>query len=198
MQNQTARYKLKPDYALAILFALAALVFAPLATANAGQLKPYVPDFLKKSVFEKVALESGIDALLLYSVAITESAASAGRNLAAPHKYALRSDDLVAYPKNKDEALKTLAEWRKKRTSIDVGLMQINLRWHGHRVDNPNELFNPETNLRVASQILIEAMKSSPFDVVTAIGRYHTWDKIRGEKYANRVLAVYRELKANE
>ena len=39
----------------------------------------------------------------------------------------------------REQALSTLRAY--SAGSIDVGLMQVNLRWHGHRIASPEELF---------------------------------------------------------
>ena len=37
--------------------------------------------------------------------------------------------------------------------SIDVGLLQVNTRWHGHRVDRLESLLDPKINLGVGAAI---------------------------------------------
>ncbi len=170
-------------------FATSALIiFALSGTAHAT-----VPSFLKNTVFHEASINSEIDGLLLYSISLAESAFSQGNSMVAPSRYAMRAGDKSYYPKNEAEAKKVLAEiLATGAKNVDVGLMQINLRWHGHRVDSPYDLFNPKTNLSVASDILLEAMMSSPTDIKTAIGRYHNWtDATRSTAYANRVLQIY-------
>ena len=74
---------------------------------------------------------------------------------------------------------------------IDIGLMQINLHWHGHRVEKPEHLLDPVTNLKIGAGILAEAIQSVPNDLVLGIGRYHSWQNIQAAiVYGQRVLAV--------
>lgn len=173
---------------LVTFFAFSLAPFQALASAPAP-----VPDFLHNSVFHKTALKTDIDPLLLYSISLVESAKYRGNSTVAPSKYALRAGDKSYYPTSKPEAKKILNGLIDSGlTNIDVGLMQVNLRWHGHRVNSPHDLFNAETNLSVASDILMEAMLSSPMDIKTAIGRYHNWTDVeRANAYAGRVLRVY-------
>jgi hypothetical protein len=76
---------------------------------------------------------------------------------------------------------------------IDVGLMQINLRWHGRRVDNPLRLLDPRTSLAVAASVLREA-SAGAVGLRQAVGRYHSRQAARGQAYADRVLRYARRL----
>ena len=81
-----------------------------------------------------------------------------------------------------------------EKYQLDIGLMQINLHWHGHRVSSAAELLDPITNLTVGSSILAEAIKSSPNDLELGIGRYHSWNEERARWYGQRVLSIYRNI----
>lgn len=180
---------------LAIAFAL-----APTQT----KANTYVPNFLKGSLFEEQANRTGIDALLLYSIAITESGASKGAGNAGPTPNAIRVSektlDKAFYPSTRAEAEQILKELIDDgRKNIDVGLMQINLRWHGHRVSDPASLLNPSINLKVSADILYEAMQSSPNSVMTAIGRYHNWENLElAHNYAEKVVRLYQTIKLKQ
>jgi hypothetical protein len=89
---------------------------------------------------------------------------------------------------------RTLAEGRR---NIDVGLMQINLHWHGHRVGKPEQLLNPVTNLQIGALVLAEAIQSAPNDLVLGIGRYYSWQNTEAAvSYGRRVLAVANQIRA--
>lgn len=55
---------------------------------------------------------------------------------------------------------------------IDVGLGQINVGYHAHRVAHPCDLLDPYRNLRIAATILREQYRQGE-DWLPAIGRYH-------------------------
>ena len=57
--------------------------------------------------------------------------------------------------------------------NVDVGLMQVNWGYHHASVSSPSDLLDPSTNIRVASQILREAMTRTKGDVAKAVGAYH-------------------------
>jgi hypothetical protein len=76
--------------------------------------------------------------------------------------------------------------------------MQINYRWNGERVSDVAQLLDVETNVSVGGEILCEAIKAQPNDIVLAIGGYHTRNprlEIRARDYALRVLSIWRSLK---
>lgn len=155
---------------------------------------------IENSMFGDVAREKGLDPYLLYAVALTESAqgtpAQVREALVSPHPYALRTPARGYYPETRDEAIATLNEiLASGEKLVDVGLMQLNLRWNGHRVDAPADLLDPRTSLRAAADVLTDAMASAPNDIVLGIGRYYTWsDDNASRSYAERVLHYYRNL----
>ncbi len=146
--------------------------------------------------WEKAADSVEINPILLYAVALAESASHRGAQRISPWPYAIRVGDDAVYAKSKAEAEAVLnrALKEKKKHHLDVGLMQINLHWHGSRVDSPTALLDPVTNLNLGSRILAEAIASSPTDLELGIGRYHSWKEERARWYGKRVLMIYQNL----
>lgn len=146
--------------------------------------------------WESTAQKFGIDPILLYSVALAESATKRGLNMTSPWPYAIRNGSHSTYAETKVEAEKQLQQalHQSSKHLLDIGLMQINLHWHGNRVHSPKELLDPLTNLRVGSSILADAINSSPNDLELGIGRYHSWNENRARWYGKRVLSIYRNL----
>lgn len=149
------------------------------------------------SIFGKAAKAHNLDPLLVYSVALAESATGRGNGLISPWPWTLRAPGQPFYAKTEDQAKKKLAEFRQQYDrAIDVGLMQVNIHWNGHRVSSLEELLDPETNVMVGAEVLSEAIKSSPNDLELGIGRYHIWaDEDRARKYGRQVLAIYHNLR---
>lgn len=133
-----------------------------------------------------------VDPVLLYSVALVESkrADVSGRYL-RPWPWSIHWNG-AHYFDTRVEAESFLGELLDQGyRNIDVGPLQINLRWNGHRVDNPNDLFDIPTSIKVAEDILLEAIASSPTDDVLAIGRFHHWnDENVSREYGLRVLRI--------
>ena len=90
--------------------------------------------------------------------------------------------------------MKYLASHTATSSNIDIGIMQVNLRWHGHRVADPLTLLEPDSNIRVAAAILREAIDSVPTDLELGVGRYHSSDPSRARAYGRRVLGIYQGL----
>lgn len=152
--------------------------------------------FLQGTIWERAAKEKNIDPVLLYSVTICESAHQAGPNQIKPWPYALNVNGYGRsyYPKTRKEAEGILDYLRSQGIiDVDVGLGQVNLRYHGHKVNRPAELLDPTTNLRVASGILKEALSSCD-DPVLGVGRYHSWTYWRAKNYGSKVIKLYNRL----
>lgn len=146
--------------------------------------------------WEMAAQVHGLDPVLLYSVALAESAAHRGLNMTSPWPYAIRMGTQASYAKDEAEATALLERMMDDAPGhqLDIGLMQINWHWHGHRVESPVQLLDAETNLAVGAQILAEAIKSAPGDRVLGIGRYHSWQEERSRWYGERVLSIYHNI----
>lgn len=161
-------------------------------------LEPAEASFLAGTAWEQAGREHGVDPLLLYSVTIRESARQVGQGKIKPWPYAIAINgyNISLYPQSRQEAEKILS-WLISQgiTNLDIGLGQVNLPSHAHRVRHWSELLDPQTNLRVAAAILKEALDSSP-DPVLGVGRYHSWTTWRAAAYGRQVLGLYRRLQA--
>lgn len=147
---------------------------------------------LEGTVWANIARKEGVDPLMLYAVALTESGRPAEQGQIEPWPWALNVDGDPIFAESREEAARLLAAHSDK--SVDVGLLQVNIRWHGHRVDRLEALLDPETNLVVGATILKEALASTPGDLTTGIGRYHSAKPERAKAYARTVLSLYRHL----
>lgn len=151
---------------------------------------------LDHTLFDKAGHQYGLSPALLYAVALVESARDRGRGAVSPWPWALRGPQESYYAVSRQDALTALQRYRRQYgQAIDVGLMQINLRWHGKRVASPSQLLDPEQNLMLGAQLLAQAIRSSPQDFTLGIGRYHHWtDPSRARRYGQRVLTVLKEV----
>ncbi|EMN3633085.1 lytic transglycosylase domain-containing protein [Pseudomonas aeruginosa] len=159
---------------------------------------------LKGTMWERVSQSSSCKApaLLLYSIALQESRSSAGKGMVRPHPFALRNGPSGSkYPESSEEATELLERFIAEDRLTDIGMMQINYRWNGHRVSNPALLLNAETNVSVAAEILCEAISVQRGDIELAIGGYHTMNpkrEIDARAYARSVLHIWRSLQKLE
>ena len=147
---------------------------------------------LQNTHWWKIARIHQLDPYILYAVALIESAKSIDVKAITPWPWAINKSGKAILPATKQEAHiilnKSIAQGNRH---IDVGLMQINLHWHGHRVAKPEHLLNPAINLELGAKLLSEAIESAPNDLVLGIGRYHSWQNMPAAiDYGQRVIAL--------
>lgn len=84
------------------------------------------------------------------------------------------------------EALVAEGEW-----IIDIGCMQVNLRWHGERFASLAEMIDPETNVAYAAHFLTRLHRQhGSWDA--AVRHYHSATEALGEAYLGRVVAAWK------
>jgi hypothetical protein len=138
----------------------------------------------------------GVGRLVLYAIALQESGVHWTDGLVRPWPWVLNSPSTGSlYFRNKEEARTALRALLKRgERSIDVGIMQINLRANGWRVRFPEVLLDVNENIRVAAQILSEQLAQHRGDLKVAIARYHSPRDDLGFPYAESVLRLMRLL----
>lgn len=171
-------------------FACALLLLASAAPARAAQL-----DF-EGSAWARAARPHGLDPALLYAVALVESRRTVDVERVGPWPWVIRTPTGGYWFDSRAQAERglraVLAKWPAKR--VDVGIAQVNLGWHRDRFDDPMALLELETNLRVAADILADAIASTR-DTVLGVGRYHHWaSEGRSRRYGQRVWWAYRDV----
>ncbi|OWU83166.1 hypothetical protein ATO6_20195 [Oceanicola sp. 22II-s10i] len=82
-------------------------------------------------------------------------------------------------------------EWVQDRlssgiASVDVGCMQINLRWHPDAFDTLAEGFDPARNVDYAARLLVSLYRDTG-DWVAAAGRYHSATQEYQKIYLDRL-----------
>ena len=152
---------------------------------------------LDGTIFEKVGHEANIDPTLLYAIALCESGFNpTSTKTVSPYCWTLRTPEKPIYAKNRQEAIQQFKRILTNTNMVDVGLMQINCRWHAHRVNDVMTLIDPMTNLRIAADILNENFAKYPGDAILAIGHYHSHQPNRAREYGAKVWRVFQALKA--
>ncbi len=147
---------------------------------------------LQNTEWWQVARSHQLDPYILYAVALIESAKSIDVKTITPWPWAINKSGKAILPATKQEAHiilnKSIAQGNRH---IDVGLMQINLHWHGHRVNKPEHLLNPAINLELGAKLLSEAIQSAPNNLELGIGRYHCWQNVPAAiGYGQKVIAL--------
>lgn len=81
------------------------------------------------------------------------------------------------------------------RSDFDVGLMQVNWRYHAQRFASPWDALRPSTNIRVAEAILNENY-SKTHSVAKAIAWYHSANPAPGQAYLARFARHLNQIQA--
>jgi hypothetical protein len=146
--------------------------------------------------WEVVARRHGIDPLLLYALALQETARPNGAGMVSPWPWTLGSAQGRRFYDSREEASLALAALMKQTRDVDVGLVQVDLKHHGHRVGDPASLLDPGVNLGVAAGALAEAIDSARGNLALGIGRYrYPGDDQAAQGHGRRVLALLEALR---
>lgn len=148
--------------------------------------------------YRQVATQYGIPPEIFYAVALTES----GRVLDTspglhPWPWTLNIRGKAHYFNRRRAAERAFAAaLQSGEDGVDVGLMQVNWRYHQSRFNNPRAALDPYRNLRAAAAIL-QGCRGVGQDWWSAVGCYHApTDPARALAYRARVAEHWRHLKA--
>jgi len=151
-----------------------------------------------ETVWSKVGKEYSLDPVLLYAVALKESRRWNGKSSSSPWPWTLNIGKGMRFDTKEDAHAELSKQIGLGKKNIDVGMMQVNLIYNGHRVSKPSDLLDPETNIRVAAQILSENIRNSKGDIYLAVGSYYSRIPSRSKAYAEHVLAMVSKMKDTE
>jgi hypothetical protein len=146
--------------------------------------------------WDRAAATAGLDPLMLYAIALTESGRASTGGRIAPWPWTLNIEGRAHFAETREAAATLLAEHPGR--SVDVGLLQVNTLWHGHRIAEVESLLDPAVNLEIGAAILEEALGAAPGDLSAGIGRYHSSRPEHAQPYARTVLSFYRFLLHDE
>lgn len=78
-------------------------------------------------------------------------------------------------------------ELAKGNNNIDVGVMQVNLRWHGDKFASLEEKLQPLENIDYAAKLLCD-LKKRYGSWHKAVRYYHSASPAHHKKYSRKVL----------
>lgn len=73
--------------------------------------------------------------------------------------------------------------------NIDVGVMQVNLKYHGKAFASLNDAFDPYTNINYAVSYLMKHRQTK--DWWASVGRYHSGTGLHAKQYVRTVYDMY-------
>jgi len=148
--------------------------------------------------YRSVAAEQNVPASILYAVALAESGTvvDASRNI-RPWPWTLNVSGQGRFFPSRRAASEVLdAELAAGHDSVDIGLMQVNWRYHKARLASPTRALDPYHNLRVAAGILRGCYQRRG-DWWAAVGCYHAPSNARrAARYQKRVLGHWQRIVA--
>jgi len=154
-------------------------------TAQAGIIK--VPPGYKA-----VARSFGIPPRVFFAIALTESRKKIYGRKIMPWPWTLNVEGKGIRYANKKQAFIALSKFiAQNKLSVDIGLMQVNWKYHSKKLKTPWLALNPYYNMRVSAQILTNCYASKR-DWWVCVGRYHSPGQKkaqvqRAEAYRQRV-----------
>jgi hypothetical protein len=136
--------------------------------------------------------EQGIAPHLLSAISLVETGRwSRGLKASLAWPWTVMAEGKGRYLPTKAAAI---AEVRKLKargiTNIDVGCFQVNLHYHGDAFDGLEQAFDPDENAAYAAAFLADLKRRSGTWKL-AVGRYHSWDDIRGPAYREKVYSLW-------
>jgi hypothetical protein len=148
------------------------------------------------TAYRTIASERGIPQSIIYAVALTESGKHVlSTGVFRPWPWTLNVAGQGFYFDSKQDAWQALRDWLQTgRRSIDIGLMQINWRYHQDKLGSPWQALDPYHNLRVGAEIL-QGCYTTRKDWWASIGCYHSPSNTqKAEQYIVRVLSKWQRL----
>ncbi len=142
---------------------------------------------------EKIAKEYKIPNKLLTSISLVESGLKKGKNFVS-WPWTLNVSGKSKFFNSKDETISFLKKNYDKKKNIDVGCMQISLKYHGQNFENFNQILDPKNNIEYAAKYL-KSLHSKHKTWNEAISRYHSSIPQRKKIYLKKVKTYWADLR---
>lgn len=144
--------------------------------------KPSSKGYWLKKYIAAVEQKNRIPSGLLSAIAGVESDFN-------PYAVNIAGKTIIA--SNQDEAAKTIRHAINCGiTNIDVGIAQINYRWHKDNFKNIDEMINPATNIEYAAKLLTSLFKQHG-TWHKALRYYHSATPYHNRKYSRKVVTAW-------
>ena len=139
---------------------------------------------------EQIASSSVVPRDVIFKIARLESGRLIhGRHVSWP--WSLNNGGKGYFLKDRATALSTLAQLKAQgKTNVDVGCMQLNIRWHADFFHSPEHMINPLDNVRYAARYLEQLYKETG-SWEKAVKFYHS----RNAEFNAVYYAKYKKMK---
>ena len=141
---------------------------------------------------EKYGKQFNIPDKLLTSISLVESGIKKNNRFIS-WPWTLNVQGKSKFFDNKNDALDFLKK-NYKNKNIDVGCMQISMKYHMDQFDSLENMLDPDSNVKYAAKFLKKLFfKYKRWN--EAISRYHSSVPARKEKYLNRVKNYWADVR---
>ncbi|MEQ9518034.1 MAG: lytic transglycosylase domain-containing protein [Parvibaculum sp.] len=177
----------------ALLLTVIAMADMSLAAANAAS-----DDWaLCRAAATRLEHQHHMPAGMVNSIAMVESGRRSPDGSLQAWPWTVNAEGRAYYFSTRDDAVdavrRMLAEGKR---TIDVGCMQVNLRYHPRAFTSVEEAFDPMSNVAYGAFFLRELEERSD-SWTQAIGRYHSYSPSLNTRYTARVQAVWAKEQRN-
>ena len=179
----------------------AAALFALLLAGTGAAAGPLAPSVCTRAIAQ-AETERAIPRGLLMAIGFGESGRNVeGRSTVWP--WTINVEGSGYFLPGKQQAIAFVRDRLSEgKRSIDVGCMQINLRWHPDAFASLEEAFDPQANARYAARFLTALRQEVPTPGLDgwleAVGRYHSATAVFAERYRNHVSGHWARVRAPE
>ena len=110
--------------------------------------------------------------------------------------YAVNIAGKGRYFSSRSKAEKFIKDYLKnsKNKVIDIGVMQINLHYHGDKFSSVSEMFDIKRNIAYGAQLLYK-LKQKHHSWTLAVGKYHNANHKINTPYKNVVFRKWRDVR---
>lgn len=175
------------------LLCMAIASFAHSARADTGALLQKLDSDWSQCRYAAQQMErmSGIPKGLLTSISMVETGRRAPGGKVEPWPWTINVEGRGYYYASKAEAIRAVRRLMAAGSrSIDVGCMQVNLRFHPRAFTSLEEAFDPDANVAYAASFLSDLQsRSGSWD--KAAGHYHSYSPHLNQKYSARIQKVW-------
>ncbi len=132
--------------------------------------------------------EAGVTDHMLLAMGFTEAGRMTADRLFTVWPWTVNTEGASRYFPTREEAIAFVRAAQARGTrSIDVGCLQVNLKWHPDAFPDLETAFDPRANARYAARFLGDLHRAQG-SLDAAIARYHSAQSERGAAYRERVV----------
>ena len=152
--------------------------------------------FSDLNVCETVALEAenafNLPSGILTSIARVESGRKTDTGVYRAWPWTINDNGKGLFFDTRKSAVDYIVKQKEfDNTRIDIGCMQISVKWHSHAFSSPESMLDPYTNIAYAA-VFLEELYQTHGDWELAIKYYHSADTKKNIPYLQKVNAVWK------